>query len=471
LSEFSVRSAPAENPDISTAVPLARASASSGETRWDFDIRGAAMAIDGRHDTRWDIYSLQGRPHTLWVEPAMPIVGHGRTRLTITLSFRNAQGTGLGRFRLAAQAAPGPGPALAPRFAKRVGAAADDWPPLATVHTFRCAWALCRDELLKYKSDSAKPPPVHDLLLSLAYYALGQFDLADRTYERAVGPNNLAGASREVLEFAIQVVGRRIFLYPRDARLRVQRACFMLRCERWQEQRAELKVADQLAPDQWIEWAQDFEWLLQLRADDAAIDGDWRGSERALNRLRALRPEVDDWWWFSALVLAEARDNDELRRVSGEMLRRFGNTTDSHVADRTALAGLVLPGSYDTGQHTALINRFISANQGEPWFRLTRALAGLRSGRLKEAADDARECMKRQEVFLPEAAGFILAMLHQKAGRTEEAGRQLNQARDRILRGIKKDTREKEWKRAILVDLLRREAEEAITIKKPAVSK
>ena len=332
LSEVSVLSVPADEPGRSTPVPLtrasattgdfsspslllldfpvaiARASATTGEAAWDLDHRGPGKVIDGRHDTFWEIWSHRGQPHTLWLDLAKPIGGPGRTRLTVTLRFTGREPAGIGRFRLSVQATPGPGPALAPRGDRLAGAGADDWPALATVRAFRGEWAAARDELLKDKRGPADLSPVHDLLLSLAYDALDQDDLAAKAYERAVGQDTLAGAARDVLEFAIQVAARRVARHPDDARLRVHRAFWMIGCDRWAEQRIELRVADQLAPDRWIEWASDFERLLQTRAEDSAMDGDWRGSLKALSRLRTIRPDSHDYWWLSALVLAEARD-------------------------------------------------------------------------------------------------------------------------------------------------------------------
>ena len=103
---------------------------------------------------------------------------------------------------------------------------------------------------------------------------------------------------------------------------------------------------------------------------------------------------------------------------------------------------------------------------GEPWLRLTRGLAAYRAGRLDDATRDLNECLTDPRTFLPEAAGFVLAMVHQKAGRTEEARRQLDQARDRVMRETTKPDREKAWKVGIFVDLLRREAEEWVDRKK-----
>ena len=462
ISEISVRSAPADEPGRATAVRLARASASSGEARWQLDVRGPGKVIDGRPETLWDVWRLQGRPHTLWLDTAQPIGGPGRTRLTVTLSFEKGYIAGLGRFRLAVQATPGPGPALAPRSDVLVGTGAGDWPVLATVRAFRGEWAAARDALLEDKQRPAGQSPVHDLLLSLIYDALDQDDLAGQAYERALGRDTLAGTDRDLLEFAIQVAGRRIARHPDDARLRVQRARWMILCERWDEQKIDMQVADQLAPDRWIEWAADFEKLLQARANYAAIDGDWRGSLKGISRLRTIRPDNHEWWWFSALVLAEARDDDELRRVSREMFDRFGNTVDAHIADLTAQAGLLLPGSYDTKTSTALIDRAMTLNPGETWFRLTRGLAAYRAGRLDDAVRDLNECLTRPRTFLPEAAGFVLAMVHQKAGRTEEARRHLAQARDRLTRAITKEDRERARRVGIFVDVLRREAEELV---------
>ena len=118
-----------------------------------------------------------------------------------------------------------------------------------------------------------------------------------------------------------------------------------------------------------------------------------------------------------------------------------------------------------------MIDRAIKLNPGETWFRVTRGLAAYRAGRLDDAVRDLNECLTSTRTFLPEAAGFVLAMVHQKAGRTEEARRQLDRTRDRVLREITKEVREKEWKVGIYVDVLRREAEELVEAKKPEAPK
>ncbi len=198
--------------------------------------------------------------------------------------------------------------------------------------------------------------------------------------ERAVERDLLTGADTALLEFAIQVAGRRIERHPEDARLRVQRARWMILCGRWDEQRIDLQVADRIAPDHWIEWAGDSLVLLQGRANGAARGRDWPGALRTLARLRTIRPEDADY----------------------------------------------------------------------------------RDRRWNEAVRDLDQCMAASQTFLPEAAGFVLAMVYQKTGRTEEVRRQVKRADARI-QAITKEDRENAWKVSILVDVLRREALELVS--------
>ncbi len=81
----------------------------------------------------------------------------------------------------------------------------------------------------------------------------------------------------------------------------------------------------------------------------------------------------------------------EYRRARSELLKRFGNSTDPRVAERTGRACLLLPASDDELRRaTILLDRTLSADRALygwclPYFRFAKALAEYRAGRLEAA--------------------------------------------------------------------------------------
>ncbi len=74
-------------------------------------------------------------------------------------------------------------------------------------------------------------------------------------------------------------------------------------------------------------------------------------------------PEHDAWFGYAELCLFLG-DENEYRRARRTLLVRFGRSTDPAVAERTARACLLLPGTKDeTEDAAALANRAVAAGR------------------------------------------------------------------------------------------------------------
>jgi serine/threonine-protein kinase len=148
----------------------------------------------------------------------------------------------------------------------------------------------------------------------------------------------------------------------------------------------------------------------------------------------------------------------EYRRARTELLKRFGNTTDPQVAERTCRACLLLPASEDElRQATSLIDRALSSQREKPdwrlsYYRFAKALAAYRAGRLNGALAllDAETLQ-----ILGPAPRLLLAMVQHGLGQAGAAGDSLSAATASYVWDPKKATDREAW----IYHLLRREAE------------
>jgi tetratricopeptide (TPR) repeat protein len=95
------------------------------------------------------------------------------------------------------------------------------------------------------------------------------------------------------------------------------------------------------------------------------------------------------WDGYAELCLYLGKEA-EYRRARTELLKRFGNTTDPQVAERTGRACLLLPASEDElRQAGTLIDRALASQVKQdglkPYFRFAKALAEYRAGDHKSA--------------------------------------------------------------------------------------
>jgi serine/threonine protein kinase len=133
--------------------------------------------------------------------------------------------------------------------------------------------------------------------------------------------------------------------------------------------------------------AQTFEEMRD-RGEGHAKRGEW--PDALADYLVALCREPADHvlWCRSAVLLLRVGDREGYRRHCRDMLARFGATQDPVVAERTAKACLLLPGSPDEVKvPAALAQRAVEKGKGalRPYFELAAGLAEYRQGRYEDA--------------------------------------------------------------------------------------
>jgi tetratricopeptide (TPR) repeat protein/serine/threonine protein kinase len=169
-------------------------------------------------------------------------------------------------------------------------------------------------------------------------------------------------------------------------------------------------------------------------------------------------PDHEAWYGYGELCLFLG-DEDAYRRNRTALLKRFGETTDPVVAERTARACLLLPASgEELEQAAALADRAVTLGKDHQYyafFMATKALAEYRLGRFEIALDWGQKAGARG-VWTP--THLVLAMAHHQLEHPEEARRSLDEAVKTY------DWKSVEWRGIICP--LRREAEDVLKIKK-----
>ncbi len=112
LTAIAMSSASPDEPSSSQAVAFSRAIATYTR-RPDQDTTlqdGPRGAIDGTHQTRWDIWPQVGKTNVAYFEPKQPVSGRNPKILTLRLHFRDPvyKQVNLGRFRLSVTSDPYP---------------------------------------------------------------------------------------------------------------------------------------------------------------------------------------------------------------------------------------------------------------------------------------------------------------------------------------------------------------------------
>jgi hypothetical protein len=144
------------------------------------------------------------------------------------------------------------------------------------------------------------------------------------------------------------------------------------------------------------------------------------------------------WYLLGTLCLA-ADDDEGYRRVCREMVKRFGDTGDPNVAERTAkLSMLKADAGLDAGVLAKLADRAIAGTEKHGdyrWFALVKGLAEYHAGRHAEAVDwVGRHARSATGPHIDGIAFAIVAMSQHRLGRAEEAKAALTSARTVLAR-------------------------------------
>jgi serine/threonine-protein kinase len=156
--------------------------------------------------------------------------------------------------------------------------------------------------------------------------------------------------------------------------------------------------------------------LVQLGRGEAARVT-WREA------LEADPPGHDAWYGYAEFCLFLGQE-EEYRRARQALLRRFGTTTDPHVAERTATACLLRPAAGDELRQAAELAGRATAVEpskyrlADPRFLFALGLAEYRQGRL----DRVVSAMRGDVALMPgPAPRLVLAMALYRSGRSAEA--------------------------------------------------
>jgi serine/threonine-protein kinase len=178
--------------------------------------------------------------------------------------------------------------------------------------------------------------------------------------------------------------------------------------------------------------------------------------------LRAGTPEHDAWFGYAELCLFLGK-KDEFRSARTELLARFRDTTEPHVAERVGRACLLLPGSEDElRQAVALTERGVAAadpkyDWARPYFLFAKGLADYRLGRFDEAIAVMSGEAKNTN-YLGPSARLVMAMALYRKGNTKDARAALAAAIDSYDWSPAKADNRDVW----IPHILRREAEALI---------
>ena len=131
---------------------------------------------------------------------------------------------------------------------------------------------------------------------------------------------------------------------------------------------------------------------LHERGELYARGGQWQKAAADYAAAIKAHPEDHVLWYQAAAIWLEAGDQDAYRRHCQEMLRRFGETDDPTIAERTAKICLLIPvASADLSPRVRLAERAVTGTEEHKYYRyflLARALAHYRAGRIRPRHGD-----------------------------------------------------------------------------------
>jgi serine/threonine-protein kinase len=322
--------------------------------------------------------------------------------------------------------------------------------PTESIRYFQAAVAIRPDSSIAYNN------------LGLALTDLRRFEDAIETFQAALNVDPAAGPAMVNLSMLLSHGGRHAEAIPKlrnsmaiepDSPLLYGCLGYSLnaigqREEAWEN----FRRASELSPTIFVKWHQvRVQLLQQQRGDDARKL--WRTA------LAADPPGHDVWDGYAEFSLFVGRE-DEYRWARRQLLRRFGGTSDPHVAERTARACLLLPGAEaEFRQASVLIGRALAADRSklEFWlapafFRFAQGLLAYRQGRF----DETSAIMKGDAAaVLGPAPGLVLAMAQCRLGQKAEAQKTL----DKALKAFDWQPARADSREAWMYHILRREAE------------
>jgi tetratricopeptide (TPR) repeat protein len=269
--------------------------------------------------------------------------------------------------------------------------------------------------------------------LAEAYAKEGHWEKAIAEFGEAIRlkPNDAHGhfglgsalAAKGRLDEAIAAYRKAIELDPKYPSARNPLGVALAHKGRLDEAIAELRQAIEIDPKDAVIYRSFGECCGQL--------GRWDEALAAFDKAAALDP-ANHWYYFcAATVRLQTGDLVGYRGACQEMLRRFGNTADGYIAERTAKVCLSLPGALpDPDRARKLADLAATKEPDNRWFQFVKALAEYRTDRPAEAVKWLQRFAPKADGNPTDALGFaLLAMARHGRGLVPEARAALDSAK------------------------------------------
>lgn len=177
---------------------------------------------------------------------------------------------------------------------------------------------------------------------------------------------------------------------------------------------------------------------LGLRGSILAQHSHWKDAAIYISQGVEMEPEEQWGWYILAPVLIQSGDISQYKTNCSIMLQRFAKTTDPAIANRTAMACLLLPSALTADDFAIAVKLAdFAATQPNHWRLMTKALAEYRQGHLTQAIALTDREQKEYPLTSPSASQapsaadtqFIAAM-------SESRLNHLQAARAALARGV-----------------------------------
>jgi WD40 repeat protein/serine/threonine protein kinase/tetratricopeptide (TPR) repeat protein len=191
----------------------------------------------------------------------------------------------------------------------------------------------------------------------------------------------------------------------------------------------------------------------------------WKEAAADYDRGLALDPGDHEQWYMSGFLCLQVGDPDGYRRHCRELLRRFGDTQDPMIAERTAKLCLLRPeAGGDLGPALRLADRAVDGTERNtiyPHYQAVKGFADCRAGRYEQSLDWLKKAEEHlsHPIFKAEALLYQSLALH-ALHRGDEARQVLDRARS-VLDGEAGTQGDLDglWFDWIMAQVLRRDAE------------
>jgi serine/threonine protein kinase len=181
-------------------------------------------------------------------------------------------------------------------------------------------------------------------------------------------------------------------------------------------------------------------------------------------------------WFYFAPVTLYGGDVAAYRQICREMLRRWSDTDDPVSAEQIAKTCLLIPDAVsDLRQALHLVDRAVIGPEHSSyrWFLLVQGIGAYRAGRFANAIDPLNKTLSLEGdhryhsyPYLKGMALLFLAMVDDQLGRTDQARKALDQAREECEQKYPEIGRGKDlgfgWEELLRFHIVRREAEKLL---------